>query len=462
MVLILGAGPAGLAAGYTAQRAGAPVTLIEQNQHVGGLCTSIDHEGFVLDLGPHFFTHEAPPPVVALWREVLGDEYLSFPNVTRMYWRGRFFDYPPAPTRILRSLGPAESLRIAASYFEAQLRSGTHRNYAEQSVARFGAYFHQQCVAPYIEKLWGVPCEQISAEWQPGRVYGTSVVALLQRWLQPQPPSLVHYPKYGTRQLYQGIADKIRSAGGTIQLGAQVKKIRHEAGVVHTVEVGFGDQVHEYPAGQGLISSIPLPVLLRILEPAAPDSVVQASERLRLRSTVLVYLVLDGDQLFPDQCLYVMDPNLPVGRIANFANWSPFTRPNRNSAVCCEFWCNQGDATWGAPENELVRKAYQSLVTMGVAGGARVVSHHVLRAPKTHPLKELNHAATMAEISGYLSGLRNLQVVGRYGSFRYQDMHVSLLAGIEGAEAVLQPGQPSRWEHQPWIPIPTQRSPREA
>lgn len=439
---ILGAGPAGLAAAYTLTQEHQPVVIIERDLKVGGLAKSIDYKGFILDYGPRFFSTDIVP-VLKLWNDILETEQVTFKCRTRMYWCNKYFNYPPKPVEIILGVGFSESLKIILSFLKAKFfRNAIPQNFAEQATARFGKYLFEICFSTYIEKLWGISCVDISADWQPGRIENTSLLHIVRNVLSRKDDVILKFPKLGTRQFYERIAEFLHNQHQEILFSHEVTNIEHKNFNISKLTVKNVNEQKEINIQGQVISSIPLTILLKKLSPLPPDDILKQADILNFRNTILVYLIVESGQLFPDQSIYVNDTNVQLGRVTNFANWSSHICPNSNQTpLCCEYWCNFNDPIWQKPEEELIIQAVEDLKAIGLLQQQEVSSSFVVRLPRTHPIHDKNSQAALSKINSYLNQFRNLQVIGRYGAFKYNDQDDSLLMGILAAKNVLNSRQ---------------------
>lgn len=452
-IYILGAGPAGLAAAYTLTKLGQPVVVVERDTRVGGLAKSIEHEGFILDFGPHrFFTKIAP--VLKLWDEVLGDDQVTVNRLTRIYYGGKYFSYPLKAAEALLALGSIESINILASYFKAQLFPNHHpSNFAEWVTGKFGKRLFEIFFKGYTEKLWGIPCTEISADWAAQRIKGLSLLRAVRNALlgnDGKVKTLIdqfQFPRLGSGQLYEKISDYLGSHHQTVLLNTEVVQVHHNNSQVTQVtlrnrQTGIESTVR---CG-GVISSIPISLFVQQIASPPPQQVITAAKSLKFRNTILVYLIVEGRHLFPDNWLYINEPSVRLGRVTNFANWSDEMLPNQSQTpLCCEYWCNFGELMWQQPEAELLALAELELRQIGLLHDEKVSGGFIVRLSRTYPIYAGNYQSALAEIQGYLKQFQNLQLVGRYGAFKYNNQDHSLLMGILAAENVFTPGKHDLW-----------------
>ncbi len=452
-IYILGAGPAGLAAAYVLTQAGQPVVVIERESRVGGLAKSIYYRDFILDLGPHrFFTKI--PPVLQLWHEVLGPEQVTINRLTRIYYRGKYFQYPVKAFEVLQKVGIWESTRIVASYLWAQLFPNRDpHNFAEWVQSKFGTRLFQIFFERYTEKLWGIPCTDISAEWAAQRIKGLSLLKAIRTAVlgnDGRVKTLIdqfQFPRLGSGQLYDRIAAELERKGQTILTHTEVIRVEHEN--FHVQRLTLRDRAtgeeRTVPCTH-VISSIPISILIQQLDQPPPELVVQLAKDLKFRNTILIYLLVEGSSIFPDNWLYINEPNVQLGRVTNFANWSPDMLANPDQTpLCCEYWCNFDDPFWQESEAKLLERAESDLRQIKLLQDQPIVGGFAVRLPRTYPIYAGNYKTALAEIQAYLQQFNNLQLIGRYGAFKYNNQDHSLLMGILAAENVLTPGKHNLW-----------------
>jgi protoporphyrinogen oxidase len=435
-VVVLGAGPAGLAAAYTLARRGRSVVVVERADAVGGLSRSIDFAGARLDLGQHFFT-AGVGELADMRRELLGADEIFLTQRTRMYWRGQLVGYPPGLRDVTRAVGIVEAGRIGLSFLASKRRRRRPpANYADRARAAFGDEIFETCLRGYVEKLWDVPCESIEPGWEPGRIKSVSLVDLVRRLLTRRTDDVVmSVARHGSGQFYEAMADDARRHGAQILLGHEVCETRAAGDRVAGVVVRCtGDDERRTIRCSDVISTIPMTVLAdqlhvprRGAEHATP----------RFRSTVLVYLLVMGDDLFPDHSIYVNDPLLSVGRVTNFSNWGEAMHQGRGRTVlCAELWCDHHDATWAADDGSLVKQAVRELHHIGLLAGQAIEEHRVIRIPNTHPVPEIGATDSLAQLRDHLARFRNLHLAGRSGAFVYRDMDAAVMVGTAVALAL--------------------------
>lgn len=440
-----GAGPAGLAAGLALARAGRPVVVVERSDGVGGLARTHERGGFRFDVGGHRFSTRLPL-IAALWEELLGDDFLVRERRSRILFDGRYLDYPLTARTALARLGPAEAARILASYLAARLSPVSPEvTLADWLVNRFGRRLFETFFRPYTEKLWGLRCEELGAQWAAQRIRGLSVRAAIADMLrrgsggQRTLETSFRYPRLGPGMLWQRMAERIEAAGGVVLVGHALTAVRLEAGRVCAVEVRGPDGPASLPAAH-LVSTIPLRDLAAALGPALPSAVSRASAALRHRAYVEVALVLEGADPFPDTWVYLHDREVRAGRAQNFRAWSPALVPSpAHACVGLEYFCWAGDALWEAPDATLAAMAQADLRAAGLPCG-RTAAAHVLRVPNAYPVYDEGFAGRVATVRAALRSIPNLSVAGRNGLHRYDNMDFAMLTGLRAGQAAL--GEP--------------------
>lgn len=442
-VAVIGAGPAGMTAALQLARGGAEVVVYEASAGVGGLARSIELWGQRVDLGPHrFFSTDAR--VNRLWLDVVGDNYAMVERRTRIYYDDRFFDYPLRPLSAARTMRPLNALRCIASYARQRLRnnaSGDDDSFESWVVRRFGRRLYEMFFKSYSEKLWGLPCDELSADFAAQRIkkfsLGMALAGALSKRHANTHRTLVDrfaYPLRGTGAVYEAMAERVCGAGGEIRLSTPVQRVVVRDGLARGVELRDG-RVEEVDQ---VISTMPLTLLVRGLS-SVPAEVRSAADALQFRNTVLVYLHVGSDRLFDDQWIYVHAPELSMGRVTNFRNWVPGLHGGQPTTVlAAEFWCNDGDATWVESDERLIERATRELRSTGLLGQAMILAGHVERIARCYPVYRRGYRQHVDRLAAYLRTISNLTVIGRYGAFKYNNQDHSILMGILAAENLLE------------------------
>jgi protoporphyrinogen oxidase len=446
--LVLGGGPAGLTAGYLLGKSGGDVVVLEADDQIGGLAKTVERDGYRFDLGGHRFFTKARE-VDDLWHEVLGDEFLRRPRMSRIYWNNRYLDYPLRGPDVIRKLGPVELTRCVASYLVAAVKPKGEEESLEQWVTnRFGRRLFELFFKSYNEKVWGVPASEIRAEWAAQRIKGLSFFSAAKAAFfgnrGNKIKSLINefnYPRYGPGQMWDAMAAAIDAQGGHVLLESPVERIDVQDGrVTGVLAAGV-----EY-GPNAVISSLPLRDTVRMLSPAAPPEVREAAEGLRYRDFLTVALVVDGQDLFPDNWIYIHEPSVRVGRIQNFRSWSPWMVPDPAKAcVGMEYFCFAGDDLWSMSDDALVALAAEELETLRLAKSSTVDRGYVIRVPKAYPIYDADYAGRVQVIRRHLETIENLQQVGRNGLHRYNNSDHSMLTAMRAVDNLLAGADHDIW-----------------
>jgi len=437
-IVVCGAGPAGLTAAYLLGKAGHRVTVLEAGDRVGGLARTVEYKGFRFDLGGHrFFTQL--PVVQALWDELLGDDLIDVPRLSRIYYKGKYFQYPLQVADAFRGLGAAECVRIMASYLRAQLFPMKPEETFEQWVSnRFGRRLYRIFFKTYTEKVWGIPCTEIRAEWAAQRIQGLSLWrALLSDTPLTKRPSPIKtlinqfkYPRLGPGQMWERCRDRVVEQGGRVLLEHRVTRMEMEGGRVRAMWARTPDGEQRFEA-EHFISTAPLRCLVEAAGEAAPPPVQVAARGLGYRDFMVVALILDRPSLFPDNWLYIHSPHVQVGRIQNFNNWSPALVPEPGrTCLGLEYFCSLDDETWRMDDAALVQLATRELRALGIAKGAKVVDASVVRVPDAYPIYDSTYRAHLEVLRSFLDPIANLQTVGRNGMHKYNNQDHSMYAAM--------------------------------
>ncbi len=441
-VVIVGAGPAGLTAAYELCKASIPSVVIEKDDVVGGISRTVNYKGYCFDIGGHrFFTKVEA--VDRMWREVLPKgRFLRRDRLSRIYYNRRFFHYPLRASNALFGLGIWNSFLILLSYVRAQLSPDMPEKTFEQWVSnRFGKRLYRTFFKTYTEKVWGIPCSEITADWAAQRIRGLSLLTAVKNALIGQHTrnksevikTLVDsfdYPAKGPGMMWETVLNLVQSKGCDVRLQTAVEKIRWRPGGVTAIQVHTQGRCQVIP-GTDFISTMPIRELVQRLEPAVPSEVLQAAERLRYRDFIAVALVINKADVFPDNWIYIHDPGVQVGRIQNFKNWSPEMVPNPDTTCLgMEYFCFEGDHLWTMPDGDLIRLAADELARIGLAQTADVTDGAVVRMPKAYPVYDSQHAEALRIVREFLCCLPNLYLVGRNGMHKYNNQDHSMVTAM--------------------------------
>lgn len=444
---VVGAGPAGLTAALELGKLGRDGVVFEADEVVGGISRSVVFQGCRMDIGGHRFFTKAPE-VEALWHEILGDDLLVRQRMSRIYYRDRFFDYPLRPVNALRGLGILEAARVAASYLHAQLFPAADETTFDAWVSnRFGRRLFEIFFKTYTEKVWGMPCSEISAAWAAQRIKNLDLkTALTNAFLGNGKrggevvTSLIesfYYPRLGPGMMWERCRDLAASRGIETHLESRVVRVHHDGRRVSAVDVASPDGRERREACGSLISSMPIGHLVRAMEPAAPAEVRRAADSLRYRDFLIVGLIVGRDRLFPDNWIYVHSPEVRVGRVQSFKNWSPEMVADPGlSFIGLEYFANRGDDLWSLPDGELLELGAAEARTIGLFEPDEVRSGTVVRMPRAYPVYDGEYETHLRVLRDWLERFDGLFTVGRNGQHRYNNQDHSMLAGLFAARNV--------------------------
>lgn len=444
--IIMGAGPAGLAAGYQLEKNGADVTLLEMDGQVGGISKTIDYKGYHFDLGGHrFFTKF--DVVENMWREVLGESFVKTPRLSRIYYRNRFFNYPLTAMNALFGVGIAGSVKIVLSYIKSRIFPYKKEDTFEEWVSnRFGKVLYSIFFKTYTEKVWGIPCSNIQAEWAAQRIKGLSLVtAIVNAVFKPRNTKIktlideFDYPVLGPGMMYDAMSRRISEMGGEVRLESRVSSVNHENFIIKSVDYIDESGNNHNISGENFISSIPVTELVKAMNPKPGKEVLEAAEKLSYRSIVTVDIVIKQKNLFPDNWIYIHSPEVKLGRIQNFKNWSSKMVPDENkTSLGLEYFCNEGDEFWDMPDQEIFNLAASEVEKIKICNASDIIDYTVIRVPKAYPVYSLGYREYIGVLEEYFRKFSNLQLIGRYGLFKYNNMDHSILTGIYAASNIIE------------------------
>jgi len=442
-VVVIGAGPAGLTAAHRLSARGYAVTVIEKDaRYVGGISKTVKYNGFHFDIGGHRFFSKSRE-VEEYWREVLGDDLIERPRKSRIFYNGQLFSYPLKPVDALRKLGPVEAGLCVLSYLRARLRPiAEPKNFEEWITNHFGARLFSIFFKTYTEKVWGMRCTEISADWAAQRIKGLSMSKAIINAVLPRRPggqvikTLIdsfRYPRRGPGMMWEATAAAVRENGGRIVMDREVVGCAWDAGRgLWQVRCRDGEGGEESYAAGHVISSMAMRELVTGLSPAPSEATLRAARGLKYRDFLIVALIIQDRGQFDDNWIYIHEPDVLVGRIQNFKSWSPEMVPD--AALNCygmEYFCFAGDSLWAAPDDGLIALARRELASLGLAAAEDIIDGHVIRQEKAYPVYDESYQANVEAIRRELAArYPNLHLVGRNGMHKYNNQDHAIMTAM--------------------------------
>jgi protoporphyrinogen oxidase len=456
--VIVGAGPAGLTAAYELSKQQAPVVVLESDpEYVGGISRTVNYKGFRFDIGGHRFFSKSRE-VEDFWTEIDGENMLDRPRSSRIYYNGQFYTYPLKPFEALSKLGLTESVLCMLSFIAAQLRPTRNPKTFEDWVSnQFGKRLFRIFFKTYTEKVWGMSCSEISADWAVQRIKGLSLGSAIKHAFFSKKPKnkdknndrkrvvktlidTFRYPRLGPGMMWEACTDKIRKLGGTVMLGRKVTSCGFDAASnlwVVTTRCANGD-VEEY-RGEHLVSSMPIRELVAQIEPKLPESVLQAACALRYRDFLTVGLIVHDRGRFTDNWIYIHDPSAQVGRVQNYKSWSPEMVPDANyCSYGLEYFCFEGDGLWTTTDSKLIELAKSEIQKVNLAASGDVVDGCVIRQPKAYPVYDDAYRQHVSTIRKALNAkYPTVHLVGRNGMHKYNNQDHAMMTAMLTAKNIL-------------------------
>jgi protoporphyrinogen oxidase len=449
---VIGAGPAGLSAAFVLSENDVDTVVFEMSGQVGGISRTEVRDSpygqFRFDLGGHrFFTKDEE--VEDFFRRVLGDEIIWVPRSSKIFYLNKYFDYPLKPTNALFGMGVGVTAKCIGDYGVVKARNLLGRKQEIVSLEdwvtnEFGRQLYKLFFKNYTEKVWGIDCSQICAEWAAQRIKGLSLRVAIKDALLPSKNGKVTtlinkfmYPRLGIGRISERMRDSVEQHGNEVRMKSRVAAINHDGGKITSVDIDAADGSYTMPV-ENLVSSMPLTELVRVMKPAAPAEVIEAAASLRYRDLITVNLLIDKPQVTDQTWIYIHEPTIRLGRIHEPRNWSAAMAPEGKSSIVAEYFCFEGDDVWSRTDQEIIDMTVDTLdQRLGFLKKDDVIDAFVVRIPKAYPMYELGYEEPLKKVMDYVDSFSNLQIVGRYGTYKYNNMDHSMKTGIFAARNIM-------------------------
>jgi protoporphyrinogen oxidase len=455
-MVIIGGGPSGLAAAYELTKHGASATVLETSSQVGGLARTVAHDGCLFDIGPHrFYTKNRE--VQQLYCDILAEDVILVERLTRILYNNRFFDYPLTPLNVVRGLGLAECSRVIGAYGLSRIRQHVipreERTFEDWVTNRFGARLYETFFKNYTEKVWGIPCSHLGADWAAQRIKGLSLPEAARNALfgnDGRVKSLINkflFPRLGSGQLYEKMSAIIRKRGGTVRMNCCVKRMTREGGRIRSLMIESVDGTRQELAVDFLLSSAPITNMVEMMDPPPPDDVLAACRSLRFREHLGVHFKIRGVP-FPDNWIYIHSKEVKMARLSNYRNFSPVMagKIENISPVTAEYFASPGDPVCNSTDEALIALAMKEMKQMKVLrSDDEVLSGFVVRSAKAYPVMEIGYEKHIGLLKSWLSEFENLLPIGRSGMFKYNNQDHAIATGLLAARNALGLGRFDPW-----------------
>ncbi len=441
-ILIIGAGPAGLTAAWEAEKLGIKTLVLEGDKEVGGISRTVERNGWRFDIGGHrFFTKV--DEVYKIWDEILGsDDFLLRPRMSRIYYKQKFYDYPLKASNALFNLGIFEAIRCVLSYFYVRIRPPKNQdNFENWVAARFGWRLYNIFFKTYTEKVWGVDATKIGSDWASQRIKNLSLMkAILNAFQINKSGEIIttlidkfKYPKYGPGMMWETAYKKLIDKGHEIKLNKRIVEISKEDDH-YLVTTKDGEQFK----ADNILSSMPLAHLPKTIKPSPSKEVLNSGENLKFRDFLSVALVINEEDAFPDNWIYIHEPGVKVGRVQNYGSWSPFMVKEGKTCLGLEYFVNIGDELWSMEDEKLIALATDELEKLSLIKKDSSLEGYVVRMPKAYPVYDLNYSKNIENIADWLSKEhKGIHPIGRNGMHRYNNQDHSMMTAVKSVRNIV-------------------------
>ena len=450
-IVIIGAGPAGLTAAWEAEKHGVKTLILESDKEVGGISRTVERNGWRFDIGGHrFFTKV--DEVYKVWDEILEkDDFLLRPRMSRIYYKKKFFDYPLKASNALLNLGIFEAIRCVLSYMYVKIKPPKNQdNFEDWVAARFGWRLYNIFFKTYTEKVWGIEANEIGADWAAQRIKNLSLFKAILNSLNINRSGEIittlidefKYPKYGPGMMWETAYKKLIEKNHKIKLQKKVSKITKEKDH-YIIETNSGEEYY----AKNILSSMPLAHLPSTIHPSPDKRILSSGNDLGFRDFLSVALVIDTENTFPDNWIYIHEPDVKVGRVQNYGSWSPYLVKEGKTCLGLEYFVNIGDELWTMEDEEMIDLAIKELETLSLIEKDSVEEGYVVRMPKAYPVYDLNYSENIQNIANWLSQEhKNIYPIGRNGMHRYNNQDHSMMTAIKSIRNILNNENNDIWK----------------
>ena len=448
-ILILGGGPAGLSCGLALSKKGIKCTLLEKEENIGGLAKTLhfkeENLTFHTDIGPHRFFSKNKE-LYKIIEDLLGKDWIKVNRSTRQLIEGKFYDYPIKAMQAFKNVGYFRAVKMGLSYVRGvtryKLLNKKVENFEDYVAANFGLALGEFNMLNYTEKVWGLPCSEIHADWANQRIKGLSLTSAIANsvFKKEGPKTLVdafYYPKHGTGTIYEGMAKEIKKSGSKILTASSPAKINYSQNKISSVECVIKGK-KKILAPKTLVSSIPLTEFMGLLSPSPPKIVMSALKKLRWRAQVYLFVTIDKEFVTKDNWIYLPERKLHIGRIAEMKNFSTAMSPKGKTSLFLEFFVNEGDEIWNKSAKELFEIAVKELESINLLKRADIRNYYLIKKKNVYPVYDLNYQENLKEVKSFLDGFENLYYIGRPGRYKYTNQDHSLEMGILAARGIIE------------------------
>ncbi len=456
-LIVIGGGPAGLTSAYVAQKESKgeikAIVFELDPKYVGGISRTEEYKGYKFDIGGHRFFSKSQE-IEDLWTEIAGDEMLDRPRLSRIYYDKKFFDYPIKPFNAFKNLGLFTTIFVLFSYARIRLFPiKDPKTFEDWVTNEFGYKLYSVFFKTYTEKVWGMPCSEISADWAAQRIKGLSISTILLTMIKSMfsqksdngdvIKTLItqfRYPKFGPGQLWEIAAKKIKEQGGEVRMGEKVIEVKlsqNNKMIKSVIVEDLQGNKKEY-FGDYFVSTMPMKNLIEAFSPKVDSKVMNAAKNLKYRDFLTVILIADKKEVFPDNWIYIHDPDVKLGRIQNFKNWSPYMVPDDSkSSLGLEYFCFEGDGLWNMKDSDLINLGKKEINQIGLVDKDLVKDGYVVRMPKAYPVYDHDYQTHVDDLRNFVDKIENLYLVGRNGMHRYNNQDHSMMSAIVAVRNML-------------------------